>query len=130
MSNFANDKNYIEKLFRDNWDLSEIHYSGASFDKGDLDEWINIVVSPKSGTPIGLSSSATYTKGFLHIVCWGKNEVKSMKIADSVVSFLDSNAGPAKYKINKYEVSDQGWNDAGYSFLILTFNINIYNGNC
>jgi len=123
-------KFYFEDLFFKDWASTPVHFAGQEFSADNLPEWINPTYHPRGGTIFGLSGDATELKGSLHVVCWADNDVKVMALSDKVVDFISQKVDNSLFRIKGFEVVDHAWHESNSVYLVLSFNIESYEGIC
>jgi len=121
-------KFYFENMFATKWTNTPIHFVGEEFDSKGITSWINPRFVPSGGTLAALSGQLTRIKSELDVVCWGKNEMEAFDLADSIIEFVKSNAD--EFSITHFEINDHGWNESNMVYIIVTFALNYYEGDC
>ncbi len=125
---FRETKLFFESLFSDDWAQTPIHFAGQEFKADGIPQWVNVVYTPLTGRPQGVSRDTSTSLGLLSVICWAENDADVMSLADDVVAFINGNTG--KYKVNNYEITDHSWQDSNQVYMYLTFNIEAYDGVC
>ena len=127
-SNLKAAKFYFEKLFMDNWTDSPIHFVGQEFDSTGIPSWINPHFIPRSGTLAALSGKRTRLDAALDVVCWASNDVEALDLTDKVIDFVATQA--KDFSVTKFEINDNGWDNSNMVYVLLTFKLKYYAGDC
>lgn len=119
-------KKYFENLFNDNWHETPIHFIGEDFDKDRGEEWINPVYSPSSSDSVSVSNDGRKSYGTLAVICWAKNDLNVMDLADRVVGFMEDNVEGNQYSLKGYNVEDHAYHEANKVYVYLSFTVTSY----
>jgi len=125
MMGLKENKLYFEQTFFDKWVDTPIHYAGIEFKQDGLDAWINPVYQPRSMRRQGMSPMGV-SNGSLDVVCWGKNDVEAMGLADTLIAFVHDNIERDKFELNGYQIQDHAWDNSGLTYLYITFDVVSY----
>ncbi len=127
--NFQAAKFYFEDMFKNVWTTTPIHFAGQEFSGEGISKWVNPVYSPRSMTHSGLSLTANYNYGSLYVACWADTDVDAMALGDEIVDFIKNTTDPF-FKVKNINVDDHGWQSSNKVYMILSFTIEYYVGNC
>jgi len=125
-------KFYFENLFATKWTETSIHFGGQEFDPKALgiSKWVNPYYTPTRTRAFGLGDNASIYYGDLYVVCWQKNDVEAMELADNVAKFINDNVDKHLFKLRGYDVVDHAWDSTNKAYIILSFTIETIRGVC
>ena len=123
-------KKYFEDIFHSDWTETAVHFVGQDFDGSQHDSWVNPVYKPLRNTPNGISAKSSIEMGQLYLVCWAKDDVSAMDLADLAVEFIGENVDKSLFRSKGYDVVDHGWDNSDKVFVMLSFTFEQFSGTC
>lgn len=127
-SNLEASKIYFEQLFSDSWETTPIHFVGEEFDQDGTERWINPFFTPSYSQSKGLAN-LTGNYGVIRVACWAENDLQAMALTDAMIAFMSDNSTDA-YRIQNYSIDDHGWHKTNKVYVIVSFNLEIFEGTC
>lgn len=113
----------FETYFKDNWSVTEVHWSGIKWDTSAHDEWVYFEYMGSSVGDYGISSEIV-TTGQINITCVATNRLRVHELADEAITLLHGKRIANNF-VNSVRILAQGLLEESNnkSFMDLSFEV-------